>query len=147
MKVGNSPKNNYSFPHFSKANFKTNLLIETIKKRSDFLAIGKKNTCYYSKSTLILAAKTSEFYLKDREEDFVRIGYTITKKTGNAVVRNKCKRRYREIFRKLAPKLAQKHFDYVILARKEILNCEFAQLESDVKFCLKGINKLLNDRK
>ena len=119
------------------------MLIETIKKRSDFLAIGKKNISYYSKSTLILAAKTSEFYLKNTDQNLVRIGYTVTKKIGNAVVRNKCKRRYREIFRKLAPELAKINYDYVILARKEILNCDFGQIQSDVKFCLNGINRLL----
>ena len=119
------------------------MLIETIKKRANFLAIGKENISYYSKSTLILATKTSAFYLKDPNQKLVRIGYTVTKKIGNAVVRNKCKRRYREIFRKLAPELAKINYDYVILARKEILNSDFSKIESDVKFCLNGINKLL----
>ena len=118
--------------------------IDTIKKRSEFVTISNKNISYYSATTLILAHKTSDFYLKD-SKDFVRAGYTVTKKIGNAVMRNKCKRRYREIFRKLAPDLAQNHFDYVILARKQIIGAEFKKIESDLKFCLTGINKLLKN--
>lgn len=121
---------------------------ETIKKRAEFLAIGKKNISYYSKSTLILAQKTPEKYLEDKSEDFCRVGYTVTKKIGNAVVRNKCKRRYREIFRSLAPKLAQNNFDYIFLARKEILNADFKKMKADIEFCLKGIKKkIANDSK
>lgn len=119
--------------------------IETIKKRSQFLAISQNNISYYSKSTLVLATKTpeNENIKTNQNEPSVRVGYTITKKIGKAVFRNKCKRRYREIFKQLAPTLAKNNFDYVILARKEILNSDFNQIKSDVKFCLKGIGKLL----
>jgi len=115
--------------------------IETIKKRSDFLAIAKSKISYVSKSTLILANPTPKKYLKEEGEEFCRVGYTLTKKVGNAVIRNKCKRRYREIFRFLAPDLVKKNFDYVLIARKEIVNFDFNKIKSDVKFCLKGINK------
>ncbi len=119
--------------------------IQTIKKRSEFLAIFKKNISYYSKSTLILAKETPEIYLEDQHKDFCRVGYTVTKKIGNAVVRNKCKRRYREIFRELAPKLAQNNFDYSFLARKEILNKDFSKIKADVEFCLKGIKRKIKN--
>ncbi len=123
------------------------MIIETIKKRTDFLSITKKNSSYYSPSTLILAQKTPEKYLENQNQQFVRVGYTVTKKIGNAVVRNKYKRRYREIFKKLAPDFMKNNFDYIILARKEILGLDFQKIESDVKFCLKGISRLLDDKK
>jgi ribonuclease P protein component len=123
--------------------------IDTVKKRSEFLKISKDNTSFYSKSTLILSAPTSEFYLKDSNADLTRFGLTVTKKIGNAVVRNKCKRRYREIFKELAPQYGVLNRDYIFLARKEILKSDFKKIRSDVKFCLKGIKRLLetNDQK
>ncbi len=120
------------------------MIIQTIKKRSDFIKISKKNTSFYSKTTLILTGPTLHNNL-EQEKDFIRVGYTVTKKTGNAVFRNKCKRRYRAIFKELAPEFCQNHFDYVILARKDIKNADFKKIRSDIKFCLRGIQRLLKE--
>lgn len=113
--------------------------IETIKKRSRFLEISKDNFSYYSKNVVVLAAKSKDIN-SSNEVAFCRVGYTVTKKIGNAVIRNKCRRRFREIFRSVAPNLAQNNFEYVILARKEILNSDFKKIKSDIEFCLKGIS-------
>jgi ribonuclease P protein component len=121
------------------------MIIQTIKKRSDFIKISKKNTSFYSKTTLILTSSTLQNDLRQLNRDFIRIGYTVTKKTGNAVFRNKCKRRYRAIFKEFAPEFCQNHFDYIILARKEIKNADFKKIRSDVKFCLRGIQRLLKE--
>ena len=121
--------------------------IETIKKRSDFVSISKNNISYYSKSTLILARKAPQAYLDRTTQDFIRVGYTVTKKIGKAVVRNKYKRRYREILRQTDPKMTINHHDYVILARKEILNSSFAKIKKDVEFCLQGIKRKIQSTK
>ena len=120
------------------------MAIDSITKRSDFMKIGKNNTSFCAKTTLILASPTLKTDFDKETLEFIRVGYTVTKKIGNAVFRNKCKRRYREIIRELAPDLCKNHHDYIILARTKIQKANFNCIKNDVKFCLNGINKLLN---
>lgn len=126
-----------------------------IKKSSDFKKIGnpknQQTLKFFSKTLILLAHKTNQQYLQDTSsgkmaKDFCRIGYTVSKKVGNAVIRNKAKRRLREIFKVLAPDMAKNHFDYVIIAKKEIAGADFDKIISDVKFCLKRIHGPKNDK-
>ncbi len=73
-------------------------------------------------------------------QNFCRVGYTVSKAVGGAVVRNLAKRRLREVVRALAPLYAKNHYDYVVIARKEIANSEFDKIVNDLKFCLKRIH-------
>ena len=126
-----------------------NLKILTIKKSAEFKSIGnisnKKTKKFLSKTLILLSHQTNNKYFQDlslqkNAKDFCRIGYTVSKKVGNAVVRNKAKRRLREAFRKLATDFTTNNFDYVIIAKKEISSADFSQITSDLKFCLKRIN-------
>jgi len=122
----------------------------SIKKRADFLAISKSNLRFHSKTSLILAGKTSEKYLLNphtkKIDDFCRFGLTVSKKIGNAVVRNKAKRRYRQAFLQLhKEQFTYNHFDYSIIAKKEIVNFSFQNIYDDLKFCLKHIKRLIKD--
>ena len=64
-----------------------------------------------------------------------RVGLTVTKKAGNAVERNRIKRRFREALR--APGLAAlPDHDYVIVARRDALAAPFAALVGEVRRCL-----------
>lgn len=67
---------------------------------------------------------TAGFLLQARQrgdgelaETPVRVGYTCSKKIGNAVARNRAKRRLREIARQVMPQLARPGWDYVLVAR------------------------------
>ncbi len=63
-----------------------------------------------------------------------RVGLTVTKKVGNAVVRNRVKRRLREALR--TPGLAaMPDHDYVIVARREALSASFAGLTGEIRRC------------
>lgn len=112
------------------------------------MAIAKDNISYYSKSTLILARKTPKIILENNNsQDLVRVGYTVTKKIGNAVFRNKCKRRYRHIFRDLSSNITLNNYDYILIARKEIIGKKFQLIKSDVEFCLSRILKKIENEK
>ena len=119
-----------------------------IKKTVEFQKIGKRGEKFFSKSLILLTAPTDKFYFKDSEtgknaDDFCRFGVTVAKKVSKlAVHRNKAKRRLREAFKKLGPKYAQNHQDYVIIARKEILDADFKKIMSDLKFCISRIHNI-----
>lgn len=70
------------------------------------------------------------------------MGYTVAKTVSKlAVKRNLAKRRLREAIRSLAPQHAKNNFDYVVIARKEILNADFKKISTDLKFCLTRIHQ------
>ena len=71
----------------------------------------------------------------------LKVGFSVSKKTGNAVTRNKIKRRLRECFR---PYLGDvKTGLYVIVARASAAEAAFEDLKKDVRYLLKKQNALL----
>jgi len=61
-----------------------------------------------------------------------RFGFTVTKKAGGSVERNRMRRRLREALRRAAPLEAKPGFDYVIVARREALAARFDRLVSEL---------------
>lgn len=66
----------------------------------------------------------------------VRLGFTATRKVGNAVIRNRAKRRLREAARAVAPLLAVPGSDYVFVARMGTADRPWDRLLDDVKSAL-----------
>jgi len=121
------------------------LKILQITKSTEFQNIGKKGQKFHSKTILLLSHPTPQNYFQNLAEnkkakDFCRVGYTVSKTVGNAVVRNRAKRRLRALFRELALLHAKHHYDYVLIARREISEADFNKISSDLKFCLKRIH-------
>lgn len=122
------------------------LKILRIKKTLEFQKISKNCEKFYSHSCLLLMRKTPEIYFQNLDQnknlkDFCRVGFTVAKTVSKkAVERNLAKRRLRAAFEALAPNLAKNHFDYVVVARREILNADFVKISTDLKFCLSKIH-------
>ncbi len=72
--------------------------------------------------------------VEDAVRSCPRVGLTVTKKVGNAVERNRVKRRFREALRTPDLKTSPDH-DYVIVARREALSAPFSKLVGEVKRC------------
>ena len=66
-----------------------------------------------------------------------RVGFVVSKKQGNAVVRNRIKRRLREAFRTHQGKLRQGLFDLVFVARSPLKNAEWLAVQTTVNSLLK----------
>jgi len=72
--------------------------------------------------------------VRDRADDdsSVRIGFTVTKKIGNAVVRNRMKRRFRSLARDLLPTLGINGADHVLIGRSGGIERDFATLRDEL---------------
>ena len=101
---------------------------KTIKKRVDFLKVSKSGKKFFTKGFILQKYKRN----MDLEEDTTRVGFTITKKIGGAVERNKIKRRFRAIMREIFAKYLKKNYDYVIIANKKSLVMDYKELKNDV---------------
>jgi ribonuclease P protein component len=63
--------------------------------------------------------------------DVIRVGYTVTKKIGGAVVRNRMKRRFREIARALLPGEGIPGADHVLIGRAGGIERDFGDLRRE----------------
>ena len=70
-----------------------------------------------------------------------RVGFTVTKKHGNAVERNRMRRRLREAVRTSAGFAMQDGHDYVIVARRDVLNISFSELKDQLAARIEGRQK------
>ncbi len=93
----------------------------TLKKNSDFRRLYAKGK---SAVTPYLVVYTRPNRLGEN-----RLGYTVSVKLGHAVVRNRVRRRLREIYRLNAPQLRQGH-DIVIVARSRAVGSEYRKLNA-----------------
>jgi ribonuclease P protein component len=103
---------------------------------------GEAGICTLSVRRDFLAANTGKrapmpgFVLLMRQRDdgdpSMRIGYTVTKKIGNAVIRNRMKRRLRALARELLPESGVRGADHVLIGRNGGIERDFAQLRADL---------------
>ena len=103
------------------------MAIATLKRRSEFLRLrggGRAST-----SAFVVEGKART----ERTEAGPRFGFTVTKKIGNAVVRNRIRRRLKAAISGLTAGRARTGFDYVIIAREAALERPFAQLKTDLE--------------
>lgn len=108
--------------------------ILTFKKRKDFLRVAKG--FYVATHNMVLQATRS---LYEKNDFFV--GYTATKKIGNAVIRNLSKRRLRAVARENLIQFGLSNVDYVFIAKKTTHSCNYEELTKDVVYAIKKINK------
>ena len=69
----------------------------------------------------------------------MRVGFTVSKKVGNSVERNRVKRRLRALASEILPKCAQSGFDLVLIGRRAAINRPYAKLKGDL---LKALDKM-----
>ncbi|MEL7465457.1 MAG: ribonuclease P protein component [Pseudomonadota bacterium] len=86
---------------------------EVLKKRREFIAASKARRAG-SASMMVQGRRRRE-----GEAEGVRVGYTCSKKVGNAVARNRAKRRLRAAAAEILPLAGREGWDYVLIGRAE----------------------------
>ena len=102
--------------------------VKRLKKRREFLYVAKGEKAV--RAGVVIQARRRDGSLH------CGVGFTATKKVGNAVIRNRAKRRLRETARLLLPLHGQPGFDYVFIARAATPDREWPKLLKDVETAL-----------
>ena len=76
---------------------------------------------------------------RNDDDDLVRVGFTVTKKIGNAVVRNRMKRRFRALVRDTFPAGAIRGADHVLIGRSSGIERDYATLSAELRRALKKL--------
>ena len=109
------------------------ITMDRLRKRADFLAAAKGGK-----------APAAAFVLQARrraDDGPARVGFTVSKKVGNAVERNRVRRRLREIVRRHAGLLPQAGHDYVLIGRKAALAMPFGRMVAEFTGAMTRLHK------
>jgi ribonuclease P protein component len=104
--------------------------IATLKRRPEFLRI--RNGGRFATPAFVLEGKRREEGDQTSSAGGPRFGFTVSKKVGSAVERNRIKRRLKAAVRDVVRDHARGDFDYVLIARRAALDAGFAALVSDL---------------
>lgn len=112
--------------------------METLRHRSDFLRAASARR-QATASFLLQARCRAE---DDGDGTLIRIGYTCSKKIGNAVTRNRAKRRLRALAQEIMPVAARPGWDYVLVGRpRATIDRDFEALRQDLRMALSRIHE------
>jgi ribonuclease P protein component len=106
--------------------------MERLKRRADFVAAASGSR-----------ASAAGFLLQARARDgdqAVRIGFTVSKRTGNAVERNRIRRRLREMVRLTGASDMKAGHDYVLIGRREALTVPFIRMTAEFARALQRVH-------
>ncbi len=117
------------------------VVVETLKKRSQFLRI--RGGVRKSMRPFLIEAKWRPDEIDASQQNPPLFGFTVTKKLGNAVIRNKIRRRLKSAVAQVAQANAIPGCDYVIVARKAALAMPFTELQKDVTDAIASVNRRL----
>ena len=106
-----------------------------LRKREEFLAIAKSGQKWVAPGLIVQAGKTRS----DQTPSAIRYGLTASGKIGNAIQRNRARRRLRALAAEVLPLHATADRDYVLIARATTTQRSFVDLRQDL---VTGLRKL-----
>jgi ribonuclease P protein component len=106
--------------------------MERLRRRADFLAAATGTKA--PAAAFVLQAR------ERRDDGPIRIGFTVSRKVGNAVERNRVRRRLREAVRLSSGHRMQPGHDYVLVGRRAALRFAFDRLVQDLEGALRRVH-------
>jgi ribonuclease P protein component len=115
--------------------------VSRLKKRSDFLrvAAGQQKTVMSTMVVQLGHQPLLNKQLAKENSSTVRVGFTASRKVGNAVKRNRARRRLKATIQAVFPVFDLARKDIVIIARSSTLTASFTKLSTDCHQALKQL--------
>jgi ribonuclease P protein component len=110
------------------------IAVERLRHRADFLRVAA-GRWKYATPGLVVQMRPRE----DMSDPTARVGFTVTKKVGSAVIRNRARRRLREAARVALAEAALPGCDYVLIARAGTISRPYPDLVGDLKSALAAL--------
>ncbi|MCC8429190.1 ribonuclease P protein component [Reyranella aquatilis] len=108
-----------------------------LPNRSDFLRVQAGRRCAMPGFVLQVAPLPPGLAFPA-----IRVGFTVSRKVGNAVVRNRVRRRLREVARLVIPHGARADQDYVLVGRQGAIGRDFTVLQAELREALRRLKSL-----
>ncbi len=109
--------------------------IPRLKQRGEFLRVARKGRKWVTPGMVVQACNAA-----GDVAERLRVGFTVSRKVGNAVKRNRARRRLRAVAERLLPAHAKAGVDVVIIGRATTLNRSFDKLTGDLAKALKKLD-------
>lgn len=115
--------------------------VPRLKRRADFLKVARKGHKWAAPGLVLQALDRTASADGGPESTApgIRAGFTVTRKVGNAVVRNRARRRLRAAAEQVLPEWGKAGHDYVLIGRQGTLGREFPALISDLRTALERV--------
>lgn len=113
-------------------------MVKTVKSYFDFKKAYNKRKSFGNKNLVL--------YIRKNNLPYSRLGLTVSKKVGNAVVRNKIKRRMKEIYRSEVDKIKD-GYDLIFVVKKHVPDLDFWELRGSFLHILRISNMYKKGKK
>jgi ribonuclease P protein component len=123
------------------------MAVERLKNRTDFLRVSRARRRSVAGGLIVETAPRPTDPAKSVAADEAppfRVGFTTSRKVGNAVERNRARRRLRAAVEQVMPLHARRGQDYVIIARRTTLTRPFDKLIRDLESALIQLGSYVN---
>lgn len=116
-----------------------------IKCRPHFVQVAQQGRKQFSKGLILQVRSRTQDEDSQTPVDAIRVGFTVTRKVGNAVVRNRIRRRLKAVAREVLTKHAKPGNDYVLIGRTAAQLRPFPELLSDLAQALRKTDAWIED--
>jgi ribonuclease P protein component len=107
-----------------------------LPQRADFLRLQAAGRKHVTPAFILQAADRPNGHGAARDP---RVGFTVTRKVGNAVIRNRVRRRLRALAREVLLPTARRDLDYVLIGRQDALHRDFTTMADDLRRALRRL--------
>ncbi|MEK9677722.1 MAG: ribonuclease P protein component [Rhodospirillaceae bacterium] len=111
-----------------------------LKSRPQFLNVSRSRQKFVASSLILQTRAHGDLELSDETVEPIRVGYTVSRKVGKAVVRNRIKRRLRAAVEEVLPVHAAGDRDFVLIGRRSAYAKPFPAIVADLKRALQGVD-------
>ena len=111
-----------------------------LKRRPEFLRVAATRRRWVAPGLIVQARQHRADEKSGFDEPFVRVGFTVSRKVGNAVARNRARRRLKAAADQVFPIRARAGYDLVVIGRAATLARPFSALIADLKTALKRLD-------